>query len=130
MEEPVVTGWDAALDVTRCQGRLVLEIPPGAERGFAGERHLRADIGYTAQAAADGNGFVYRLTGGDPIVSKLVAFNMTSGAYQPPPAIDETQVAAADTAAADEAAASAPAPGAAPSAGMPNQRQAEKRRRT
>ena len=95
MEEPVVTGWDAALDVTHCRGHLVLEVPPGAERAFAGERHLQADIAYTAQAAADGAGYVYRLSGAEPIIAKLAAFNMTTAAYRPPPAIDETQAAAA-----------------------------------
>ncbi|WP_419826848.1 hypothetical protein [Sphingomonas sp.] len=94
MEEPVVTGWDAALDVTHCRGHLVLEVPPGAERAFAGERHLQADIAYTAQAAADGAGYVYRLSGAEPIVAKLAAFNMTTAAYRPPPAIDETQAPA------------------------------------
>lgn len=36
MEKPVVKGWDPALDITRCEGRFVLEIPPGAERAFGG----------------------------------------------------------------------------------------------
>src|SRR4051812_5581510 len=87
MEEPVVKGWDPALDLTRCKGRFILEIPPGAERAFAGQRRLQADMDYTAQAAADGSGFVYQLAGGEPIVARLAAFNLTSGAYRPPPAI-------------------------------------------
>ena len=91
MEEPVVKGRDAALDITRCQGRFILELPPGAERAFAGERRLQADIAYTAQAAADGNGLVYQLEGAEQIVAKLAAFTLTSGAYRPPPAIDDRQ---------------------------------------
>ena len=91
MEDPVVKGWDAALDVTQCTGRLILEIPPGAEQAFGGQRHLEAHVNYTAQAAADGNGLVYQLTGAEPIVVKLAAFNLTSVAYRPPPAIDEAQ---------------------------------------
>lgn len=91
MEDPVVKGWDPALDITRCKGHFILEIPPGAERGLAGERRLQADIDYTAQAAADGNGFVYQLKGAEPIVARLAAFDLNSMAYRPPPAIDEAQ---------------------------------------
>jgi hypothetical protein len=92
MEDPVVKGWDPALDITRCQGRFILQIPPGAERAFGGEHRLQADIDYTAQAAADGSGFVYKLTGAEPIVAKLAAFNLTSRAYRPPAAIDDPQI--------------------------------------
>lgn len=63
MDDPVVQGWDPALDVTRCRGHFTLEFPPGAERAFAGKRRLEADMEYTAQAAADGNGFVYQVKG-------------------------------------------------------------------
>ncbi len=91
MENPVVTGWDPALDVTRCGGRMILEIPAGARQAFGGEQHLRADVDYTAQAAADGSGFVYQLTGAAPIIAQLAAFNLNSQAFRPSPAIDERQ---------------------------------------
>jgi hypothetical protein len=91
MKEPIVEGWDQALDITRCKGRIILDLPPGTERAFAGERHLQADVHYTAQAAADGSGFVYQLKGAEPIVVKLAAFNLTSVAFRPPPAIDQGQ---------------------------------------
>lgn len=94
MENPVVEGFDPALDITRCKGRFILEMPPGAERAFAGERRLEADVDYTAQAAADGNGFVYKLAGAEPIVEQLATFNLKSGAFRPPPAIDERQAEA------------------------------------
>jgi hypothetical protein len=118
MENPVVRGWDPALDIVRCRGRFILEIPPGAERGFAGERRLQADLDYTAQASADGDGFVYHQQGAEPIVARLAAFDLTSGAYRPPPAIDAPEtgapepvtIARADTAA--PAAASEPRPAA------------------
>lgn len=89
LEGPVVKGWDPALDIIRCKGRFILEIPPGAERAFAGERRLQADIDYTAQAAADGNGFVYEQKGAEPVVARLASFDLTGAAYRPPPAIDE-----------------------------------------
>ena len=91
LQDPVVKGWDRSLDITRCNGRFILEVPPGAEHGFGGERELRADIDYTAQASADGAGFVYQQKGAEPIIAKLAAFNLGTGAYRPPPAIDEPQ---------------------------------------
>ena len=94
MQDPVVKGRDRSLDVTRCKGRFILEVPPGAERGFGGERQLRADLDYTAQASADGAGFVYQQKGAEPIVAMLAAFNLGTGAYRPPPAIDEAQAPA------------------------------------
>ena len=51
MEEPVVKGWDPALDITRCKGRFILQIPPGAERGLrrrapsAGDHRLHGASG-------------------------------------------------------------------------------------
>lgn len=91
MENPVVKGWDRSLDITRCEGRFILEVPPGAERGLGGARHLEADIQYTAQASADGAGLVYQERGADAIVTKLAAFNLGAVAYRPPPAIDPEQ---------------------------------------
>jgi hypothetical protein len=89
MEEPTVAGWDQELDVTKCAARLILMLPPGAERGFANERQLQENIAYTAQPAADGSGLVYKVQGAEPIIDKLARFNLTSGAIRPPAAIDE-----------------------------------------
>jgi hypothetical protein len=91
MQDPVVKGWDPSLDIIRCKGRFILEVPPGAERAFAGERQLQADIEYTAQASADGAGFVYQQKGAEPMIHRLAAFNLGPVAYRPPPAIDEPQ---------------------------------------
>ena len=91
LQDPVVKGWDRKLDIIRCRTRFILEVPPGAERAFAGERQLRADIEYTAQASADGAGFVYQQRGAEPIVGKLAAFNLATATYRPPPAIDEPE---------------------------------------
>ena len=91
MENPVVIGFDAALEVTRCRGLLVLQLPSGTERAFDGQRALRANVEYTAQAAADGSGLVYEIAGGERIVTQLASFNMRRVAYGPPPAIDDVQ---------------------------------------
>lgn len=76
MEQPVVKTHDEALNVTVCTGRFVLQIPPGAEAAFNGERTLVADIEYAAQAAADGSGLVYQIKGAEPIIYKLAAFDL------------------------------------------------------
>jgi hypothetical protein len=88
MEKPVVEGWDAALDVTRCKGRIILDVPPGSEQALGGDRRLAADIAYTAQGAADASGLVYALTGAAPIVGKLAAFSLSDATYRPLPAVD------------------------------------------
>lgn len=82
MENPVVKSRDEALDVTVCSGTFVLELPPGAERGFGGERRLRAEVEYAAQAAADGSGLVYRIRGAEPIVYRLAAFDLKGSQYR------------------------------------------------
>lgn len=84
VEQPVVVRRDDELDVTVCEGRMVLHVPPGAERAFAGKRQLEADIEYRAQAAADGSGLVYQLKGAEPIIASLAAFDLKGQAYRPP----------------------------------------------
>jgi hypothetical protein len=84
METPVATSRDEVLNVTNCTGRFILELPPGAERGFGGDRRLVADIAYTAHAAADGSGFAYRMTGAEPLVARLAAFDMQGRTFAPP----------------------------------------------
>lgn len=84
MERPVVKSRDEDLNVTVCTGRFVLELPPGAERGFGGERRLMADVEYAAQSAADGSGLVYQISGAEPIIYKLAAFDLQGGRYAPP----------------------------------------------
>ena len=84
MENPVVLSRDEDLNVTVCSGRFILELPPGAETAFGGERRLMANIEYAAQAAADGSGLVYQIRGAEPIVQKLAAFDLRGQAYRPP----------------------------------------------
>lgn len=98
MEDPVVKSRDEALNVTVCKGRMIFDLPPGAEDAFNGERRLTADVEFAAQAAADGSGMIYQLDGAEPIIYRLAAIDM-KGAAQPP--------------------ASAPAPAAPAAAGTP-----------
>jgi hypothetical protein len=83
MERPIVKSRDEELDVTVCSGRFILEIPPGAERAFGGERRLAAEVEYSAQGAADGSGLVYQIQGAEPIIYKLAAFDLKREAYRP-----------------------------------------------
>lgn len=76
MEEPVVKSRDDALNVTVCKGRMVIDLPPGAEDAFNGERRLIADVEFAAQEAADGSGMVYQLDGAEPIIYRLAAIDM------------------------------------------------------
>jgi hypothetical protein len=94
MEQPMVESRDTVLDLTRCKGNFVLEIPPGAERGLGGQRRLEAEINYSAQAAADGTGLVYKVDGAGPIVETLAAFTLSGLAYRPPPAMDSPSAGA------------------------------------
>lgn len=82
MEQPRVKSRDETLDTTVCTGHLILDIPPGAERAFGGARRLEADVEYSAQAAADGSGPVYKLRGAEPIVTRLAAFDLQVQAYR------------------------------------------------
>lgn len=100
MENPVVDNRDEELGQTACSGRLILELPPGAENAFGGERRLAADVDYEVQKAADGSGTAYRVTGAESIVSRISAFDLrgqrlrapvapvTSAAAGSPPAIE------------------------------------------
>lgn len=102
MENPVVKSRDEELNVTVCSGRFVLELPPGAERGFGGERRLTANIEYAAQAAVDGSGLVYQMNGAEPIIYRLAAFDLQGQQWRVPAAADApVQTADAGTAIAD-----------------------------
>lgn len=84
MENPVVKSRDAGLGVTTCSGTFILELPPGAERAFGGQRRLTAEIDYAARPAADGSGIVYQINGAETIMAQLADFNLNSQGYLPP----------------------------------------------
>ena len=81
MEDPVVKSRDASLGTTVCAGTFILELPPGAEQAFGGERRLVADINYTVRPAADGSGLVYQMNGAEPIMAQLADFNLNGSGY-------------------------------------------------
>jgi hypothetical protein len=82
MEDPVVKNRDPSGAVA-CSGTFILELPPGAEAAFAGERRLTADVDYTARPAADGSGLVYQINGAERIMAQLADFNLQGRSYLP-----------------------------------------------
>jgi hypothetical protein len=107
MEEPVVKSRDEELNVTVCTGRFVLELPPGTVNAFDGERRLTAQVEYAAQAAVDGSGLVYHMTGAEPIIYRLA----TVGGLPP---VATPQIAATEPPSQPPAAQPASAPQPAP----------------
>jgi uncharacterized protein YecT (DUF1311 family) len=70
MDRPVLESEDVRTGRIACSGTLSLELPPGVAV-VGGRRTLDADIGYTLQRAADGNGEVLTLTSADAIITPL-----------------------------------------------------------
>ena len=83
MENPVAKSRDEELDVTVCEGHLVLDLPPGTEDAFDGDRRLEADVEYAAQAAVDGSGLVYQMQGAEPIIYRLAALTLNGSRAAP-----------------------------------------------
>jgi hypothetical protein len=84
MEDPVVKQRDASSGAIACSGTFILELPPGAESAFGGQRRLTADIDYTARPAADGSGLVYQINGAERIMAQLADFNLQGRSFVPP----------------------------------------------
>jgi hypothetical protein len=93
MEDPVLKSRDEGNGVVVCGGRLILELPPGAERAFEGQRRLAADVEYSAQSAADGSGNVFQLNGAESIIYKLASFGLPAG--RTPASNDQVELAEA-----------------------------------
>lgn len=125
MENPVVKSRDEDLNVTVCSGRFILELPPGSEGAFGGQRRLTADVEYAAQAAADRSGLVYQLRGAEPIIDKLAAFQLRGRPLQMPRAAAEETDFAEVAPAPEPPVAETPAP---PSAAPPRSAPPEPRR--
>ena len=78
MDEPVVKSRDDRLNITVCTGQFVLNLPPGVQDAFDNQTLIKADVEYAAQAAADGSGLVYSMTGAEPIIYRLATLGLTS----------------------------------------------------
>lgn len=78
VDRPLLASEDVATGAVGCTGSLTLDLPPGVAV-VGGRRTLTADIGYTLQGAADGNGQVLTLTNADAIVTPLATLARTGG---------------------------------------------------
>jgi uncharacterized protein YecT (DUF1311 family) len=78
IDRPLLASEDQATGAIGCTGSLTLDLPPGVAV-VGGRRTLTADIGYTLQGAADGNGQVLTLTNADSIVTPLATLARTGG---------------------------------------------------
>jgi len=76
MDYPVVKSRDEGLNVTVCTGRFVLNLPPGIQDAFDGRPVIAADVEYAAQAAADGSGLVYSMSGAEPIIYRIATLGL------------------------------------------------------
>lgn len=72
MELPVVSSIDEKVQRTDCTGRIVIDLPTGTRQAFDGDKSLEADLEYSFQPQADGNGYVIRAEGFGYMVQRLV----------------------------------------------------------
>ncbi|HEX6661571.1 MAG TPA: hypothetical protein VF067_06865 [Sphingomicrobium sp.] len=78
MDDPVVKSRDDDLNIIVCTGRFVLDLPPGIRDAFNGQSAIAADVEYAAQAAADGSGLVYSMTGAEPIIYRIATLGLAA----------------------------------------------------
>ena len=83
VDRPLLASEDEGTGAVGCTGSLTLDLPPGVAV-VGGRRTLTADIGYTLQGAADGNGQVLTLTNADAIVTPLATLARVGGAALDP----------------------------------------------
>ena len=76
MDGPVVKSRDDQLNITVCTGQFVLNLPPGVQDAFDGQPVIKADVEYAAQAAADGSGLVYSMSGAEPIIYRIATLGL------------------------------------------------------
>ncbi|MCY7271519.1 MAG: hypothetical protein LH485_05635, partial [Sphingomonas bacterium] len=90
IDRPLLDSEDEGTGAVACSGALTLDLPPGVAV-VGGRRTLSADIGYTLQRSADGNGDVLTLTRADSIITPLATLARVGR-----PASDPLAPAAAD----------------------------------
>lgn len=78
IDRPLLGSEDEETGAVACTGSLTLDLPPGVAV-VGGRRTLVADIGYTVQDAADGNGPVLTLTNADAVITPLATLARAAG---------------------------------------------------
>ena len=123
MEAPALSDENGETGAITCNGTLTLDLAPGV--AVVGRRRsLSADILYTVQPAADGNGSVLTIANADAIITPLATLARTTAPTEP--SLNEvapaTDPLAPEPAAPADPAAPAPAAGANPSFNCANAR--------
>lgn len=98
MDRPAASGRDEALNVTLCKGRMAIDLPPGFQDAFNGDRQIVADVDYGVQAAADRRLRAYPIDGLEPVVYRLAAIDLKTAPQpvpRPPTAIASASPSAA-----------------------------------
>jgi hypothetical protein len=70
LENPLVLGFDEALQRSECSGMIIFGLPPNTKEAFK-TAQLTAEIGYAVQPAADKSGLVVAAIGIEPLVDRL-----------------------------------------------------------
>ena len=89
IDQPLLDSEDEGTGAIACSGTLTLDLPPGVAV-VGGRRTLNADIGYTLQRSADGNGEVLTLTRADAIITPLATLARVRRPASDPLAPDAT----------------------------------------
>jgi len=76
MDRPAASGRDQALNVTLCKGRMAIDLPPGFEDAFNGDRQVVAEVEYGVQSTADRTLRAYPIDGLEPVVYRLAAIDL------------------------------------------------------
>ena len=75
MDLPLVKGYNKDLRRAECSGRFVMSVPATARAAFLGKPELKADLVYSVQPSADGQGDVVEVQGLEYVVQDIVAAN-------------------------------------------------------
>ncbi len=79
---PRLVRFDERSEQAYCEGRLVLELPRGAEPAFSNSRRLTASLDYFAEPGRSGTGTVSRLNGADGIIDRLASADLVERDHQ------------------------------------------------
>lgn len=95
LEQPVVDQLDEQTEKTTCSATLVLSLPPGSKASKGIDEEQKVRIRYSVQPAADGNGTVYEVFGGEALISALAGKQpvaiKTAQAASPAPTVSGRQ---------------------------------------
>ena len=72
VEAPVPISVRDDLQRVECQGRMVLTVPAANFEEFGRDEALVQDVAYSAQAAANGAGFVFEIGGADTAIDRIL----------------------------------------------------------